>query len=330
MLVKLKDRFAPTSRARLEEWRLEWAKASKTQKGVDMEEWLLKWETLYSLGRTLNAPEVIDPHDAIYYFLKAIGPCEFRGPWTAKLNKGTKSYEFEEVVRTYRVNQRQAKYDQKPRGEHGVFATQEGENEAPATLQGRTNSPQQGPQQGQGGGRRKKEARTDCPCGTIHKWRDCLYVMKTKRTKSWRPNKDIEAKVDAYICEKPGFQYVIQKAEEQEKARTAQPRTSDLPVSFATAFQVSQGLTLSTYELARSTILDSGATIHVCNDRTRFYNLKEAGENSYSSQETRGFRLKDLAQWISKCKLERTPSPYEPLRFKIQLLCHPSTPQLPP
>jgi hypothetical protein len=163
MLVKLKDRFAPTSRARLEEWRLEWAKAPKTQKGVDMEEWLLKWETLYSLGRTLNAPEVIDPHDAIYYFLKAIGPCEFRGPWTAKLNKGTKSYKFEEVVRTYRVNQRQAKYDQKPRGEHGVFATQEGENEASATLQGRTNSAQQG----QGGGRKKKQARTDCPCGTV-------------------------------------------------------------------------------------------------------------------------------------------------------------------
>jgi hypothetical protein len=78
MLVKFKDRFAPTSRARLEEWRLEWAKALKIQKGVDMEEWLLKWETLYSLGRTLNAPEVINPHDAIYYFLKAIGPCEFR------------------------------------------------------------------------------------------------------------------------------------------------------------------------------------------------------------------------------------------------------------
>jgi hypothetical protein len=137
-----------------------------------MEEWLLKWETLYSLGRTLKAPEVIDPHDATYYFLNAIGPCEFRGPWTAKLNKGTKSYEFEEVVRTYRVNKRQAKYDQKPGGEHGVFATQEEDNEASATLQGHTNSPQQG----QGSRRKKKEARTDCPCGTIHMWKDCFYV----------------------------------------------------------------------------------------------------------------------------------------------------------
>jgi hypothetical protein len=48
MLVKLKDYFALTSRARLEEWRLEWAKALKIHKGVDLEEWLLKWETLYS------------------------------------------------------------------------------------------------------------------------------------------------------------------------------------------------------------------------------------------------------------------------------------------
>jgi uncharacterized protein YchJ len=177
MLVKLKERFAPTTRARLEEWRSEWAKASKMQRGVDLEEWLLKWETLYTQGRTLRAPEVIDPHDAIYYFLKAIGPCEFRGPWTFKLNKGTKEYEFEEVVRTYRINQRQAKYDQKSQGEHGVFATQEGDNETSATLQNRTNNPQQG-QQGWSSGKKKKEPRTDCPCGSIHKWKDCLYVMK--------------------------------------------------------------------------------------------------------------------------------------------------------
>jgi uncharacterized protein YchJ len=149
----------------------------KHPKCKDLEEWLLKWETLYTQGRTLRAPEVIDPHDAIYYFLKAIGPCEFRGPWTFKLNKGTKEYEFEEVVRTYRINQRQAKYDQKSQGEHGVFATQEGDNETSATLQNRTNNPQQG-QQGWSSGKKKKEPRTDCPCGSIHKWKDCLYVMK--------------------------------------------------------------------------------------------------------------------------------------------------------
>jgi hypothetical protein len=42
-----------------------------------MKEWLLKWEMLYSLGHMLNALEVINPHDVIYYFLNAIGPCEF-------------------------------------------------------------------------------------------------------------------------------------------------------------------------------------------------------------------------------------------------------------
>jgi hypothetical protein len=280
MLVKLKDRFAPTSRARLEEWRIEWTKIHKIQQGTDLEDWLLKWETLYTQGCTLQAPEILNPHEAIYSFLKAIGPCEFRGPWTHKLNKGTKSYEFEEVLRTYRINQRQAKYDQKSRGEHGVFVTQEGDNETSALLQGRTNSAQQG-QQGWSSSKRGKEPQTDCPCGTIHRWKNCLYVMKSKRTKSWRPNRDIEAKVDAYISEKPGFQYYIQREVDRDKANRGQLRTNqDLPVSFATAFQVTQGLTLSTYELARSTILDSGATIHVCNDRTRFYNLKECAEES--------------------------------------------------
>jgi hypothetical protein len=69
---------------------------------------------------------------------------------------------------------------------------------------------------------------------------------------------------------------------DRDKMNRGQLRTNqDLPVSFATAFQVTQGLTLLTYELARSTILDLGAMIHVCNDRTRFYNLKECEEDNY-------------------------------------------------
>ncbi|OAF59657.1 hypothetical protein VC83_03944 [Pseudogymnoascus destructans] len=130
--------------------------------------------------------------------------------------------------------------------------------------------------------------------------------MKSKRTKSWKPNRDIEAKVDAYISEKPGFQYCIQRAIDQDKANGGQPRMNqDLPVSFATAFQVTQGLTLSTYELARSTILDSGATIHVCNDRTRFYNLKECEDGNYllaGDQKVRieGFGSVDIKVQVGK------------------------------
>jgi hypothetical protein len=94
---------------------------------------------------------------------------------------------------------------------------------------------------------------------------------------------------------------------DRDKANRGQLHTNqDLPVSFATAFQVTQGLTLSTYELARSTILDSGATIHVCNDRTRFYNLKEcAEESSYllagdQRIQIEGFRSVDIQVQIGK------------------------------
>ncbi|ELR09877.1 hypothetical protein GMDG_08710 [Pseudogymnoascus destructans 20631-21] len=84
------------------------------------------------------------------------------------------------------MNQRQARYDQKSQGEHGVFATQEGNNETSATLQNRTNNLQQG-QQGWNNGKKNKD-----------------------------------------------------------KADRGQPRTNqDIPVSFATAFQVTQGLSIS-------------------------------------------------------------------------------------
>ncbi|ELR02148.1 hypothetical protein GMDG_08797, partial [Pseudogymnoascus destructans 20631-21] len=114
------------------------------QRGKDLEDWLLNWENLYTQGRTLQTTEVIDPHDAIYTFLDAIGPCEFRGPWKHKLEKQTKSYEFEEVLQQYRTNRRQERFTQKPRGEHGVFALQEDDNsDLQPMLQGRTNNLQQ-------------------------------------------------------------------------------------------------------------------------------------------------------------------------------------------
>ncbi|ELR10042.1 hypothetical protein GMDG_08717, partial [Pseudogymnoascus destructans 20631-21] len=50
MLRKLRDRFAPTQRARIREWRLEWQKAAKMQRGKDLEDWLLNWENLYTQG----------------------------------------------------------------------------------------------------------------------------------------------------------------------------------------------------------------------------------------------------------------------------------------
>jgi hypothetical protein len=53
--------------------------------------------------------------------------------------------------------------------------------------------------------------------------------MKSKRTKSWKPNKDIKAKVDTYLSENPRLQYCVQKAEEQEKAKAA--RTTYLSLS---------------------------------------------------------------------------------------------------
>ncbi|PQM43453.1 hypothetical protein VC83_09580 [Pseudogymnoascus destructans] len=193
------------------------------------------------------------------------------------------TYSLTQVITEYRAYRRQTQFRQKPRGEHGVFATMDNSGESsdgvfaatdendnkPATLQGRTN--------------RNTSARR-CPCGSKHKWRDCYYIVESKRHSGWKPKKETEIKVRNYIAERPSFQSIISNYLSQNGSgdNSLQDSTTN-PTAFTAvfpAFQVSQKPS-STYELAQSTILDSGATVHVCNDYAKFHNFKKCDSETY-------------------------------------------------
>jgi len=71
MLVRLKNRLAPTDIAREQELICEWKKLQKQQRGQEIDNWLQKWDTVYQECLEENIPDV-QGQRAIYSFLAAI------------------------------------------------------------------------------------------------------------------------------------------------------------------------------------------------------------------------------------------------------------------
>jgi len=132
--------------------------------------------------------------------------------------------------------------------------------------------------------------------------------MEHKRPKNWTPDKEIQKKVEQLLKDpmRQRSKAAIEKYRKEEKEgstdRKSTKQDSDVeepsaftatlltysdveePSAFTTSLSVysTSELTLesdSQFALANSFILDSGATTHVCNDRTRFKYIRPAHDD---------------------------------------------------
>ncbi len=138
----------------------------------------------------------------------------------------------------------------------------------------------------------------DCLCGKKHLFKNCPYLIESKRPTGWKPDPEIQRNIDQKLEKIPKLRNaveVIQKQESSKKKETSESsgESPSKPTSFVTATLL-QGpeepihspavLTMRAipeYSLRDSFILDSGATIHVCNNRDRFKTFQSAGINDY-------------------------------------------------
>jgi hypothetical protein len=108
----------------------------------------------------------------------------------------------------------------------------------------------------------ESKGRKPCLYREEHPWRTYLYLIPSLRSKNWKLDSTIKAKVDKQL-KKPKLKGLIRKlnkkVEEQE-----QPIQSDKSeISTEAAFTSYETL----YPLYNSFILDSEATTHICNNR---------------------------------------------------------------
>ncbi len=134
----------------------------------------------------------------------------------------------------------------------------------------------------------KEKGKKQCVCGGMHLYCDCYYLNESCRPSGWIPWADTLQAVEEKLARNEKLRSQIERAK-QSAACAASQQASQTPLPSAPASFV----TISTadtsfladdgevYPLRDSFILDSGATIHVCNSRQHPLNLRECELNEY-------------------------------------------------
>ncbi len=188
--------------------------------------------------------------------------------------------DIKELVKQYRLYVRTTRTQSKARGEasqHGAF---------PTTLNGRDTN-----------------GKPQCLCGKHHFYKDCYYLNPSVRTNGWKPDANIQSTINAKLQSDSELKARIDRVVHTRQGVRAPsstrpsssgslsgmntqlvqpPALSQLDNSQPSAFTItSQDFLISepddyqasSYALRDSFILDSGATLHCCNNEARFTNI---------------------------------------------------------
>jgi len=128
MMRNLKNRFAPTDKAREQEVSNAWLMATnKPQRGKSIEKWVGDLESAYDEAVEFELPEVqgLHPHYALTMAVKDIAP-SFSYDWNKVLIKHTSadanSISFQGMIKEFRDLRRLNESQAAPRARHGAFA----------------------------------------------------------------------------------------------------------------------------------------------------------------------------------------------------------------
>src|ERR1700709_881527 len=181
ILLALKQRLAPTDRARKIDVIRQYTKLKTWNKRQDVETWLKEWETTYTTAKKLKLAEVFDERP-LYDFIFAISSMDsaFAGIQENQLDDRIASdlplptlYSLIEKFRNHR--RRTESLNPKSGASHSAFASLGGENETRDLV---------------------------CLCSGKHRYSECNYLKPANRTEKWQGKpatfKSINQKLDNY------------------------------------------------------------------------------------------------------------------------------------
>jgi Reverse transcriptase (RNA-dependent DNA polymerase) len=280
ILSALQKRVAPTPRAREIELSRVYQDLKQAPKAQGVDIWLQRWEKTFTEATKLNLPDVLGDR-ATYDFLIAVKALDSEFSSSHEVDIENRLEKKEALPTLYNIVERYRNHLRLHRAvskssSHSAFATFQ--NEAPTATE--------------------EQSLLTCVCGEKHLYKNCLYLNEQIRTADWSPNPNTQKMVERKLIHKPWIKEKALKAFQRDQQpptsllrSTSTPKSSKLPQmkkkedkaledtqspSSAYALGVfSEGR--SNYRLQRCWILDSGADIHVCNDRSRFQFERAAG-----------------------------------------------------
>src|SRR5579862_4653577 len=124
---------------------------------------------------------------------------------------------------------------------------------------------------------KKEKEYKPCLCGKKHRFKTCWYLIEILRPAEWKPDPEIEKQIKEKLEKSSKLRDIIERIRKQVTSKKEEGK-SQKPATFMTSVFNSES---SAYMLCKSVILDSGATIHVCNNRERFQSLRPVGKEEF-------------------------------------------------
>jgi hypothetical protein len=175
MLIELQKRLQPTDQLRELDLTDEYQKLKMTPESHNLDNWLRSWEKTYYKCTKVNLPDVQGVR-AVRDFLRAVATIipEFSTYWINNIAKAQDQNvpDLYRMVELFRDHRRHLTTEE-GQISHSIFAT---------TVQG------QQPQEG-------NNEKRDCPCGELHRSKDCPYLVREKRPPDWKPGQDTQERI---------------------------------------------------------------------------------------------------------------------------------------
>ncbi|KAK7583642.1 hypothetical protein V3481_012924 [Fusarium oxysporum f. sp. vasinfectum] len=275
-LALLKARVQPTDWAHEQEVLERYYAVLKAPNRSKIDTWITSWQRILTEAQKLDLPDIknLRPTRQFLQAVSSINPA-FTDYWINKMedearNKPNWQDSFPDGIKISEIFERSHKA-KRATGSKAVFSTFQ--NEGP-------NQSNNGYNDGDKGSNRR--SKPSCLCGKKHYYSECYYLSKAARPNGWKPNKDIEHKInqkleDPVLKEKVNRsleRYAGQRPQEPQAVQDHQNSADVRGTAFAGRHvtQEAQRSTFATsvYPLKDSFILDSGSDTHICNNKDRF------------------------------------------------------------
>jgi reverse transcriptase-like protein/Pol polyprotein/gag-pre-integrase-like protein len=278
MLVALRDRYAPSDATRTRELKLKYEKVkTSTPNRESIDDWLQKWEVVYTECLDLGISDVLE-NASVWDFVRAVDRIqpEFANIWIDKLLTlpSTDIPDLYKIVHNFRLFRRE-KTAQGKGTSNLAMATFKGISDSTFEKESEL-SP-------------KKDStsnRPTCFCQQEHFYKDCPYINNSNRPNGWRPDPDIQKRLDNKLEKDFRFKRrveAIRRSQKKDSKDTNKTSTETKgPTVRAAMYTIGSSYCSTDDSLLRdSFLLDSASESHVCNSRDRFTDLKPAPEDAY-------------------------------------------------
>ena len=216
MLYRLQQRYAPTDLAREKQVIKAWGDLFTGKPKGDIDAWLNEWERIYNRGQTLEIGEIMGMR-AVERFIDAleihISP-EFASVWRVSLADEKFYIDFLDLLEQFRRFWRSRSTLPKARGRHGAFVTSFDEPASAAN-----------PQLNKNGKRSEREESRHkdkpCLCGEIHLFKECPYLIESKRPKGWKGDTVLQEEIDSTIKRSVALRKAVLFAQDEARRKNS-------------------------------------------------------------------------------------------------------------